>query len=313
MSIVISREKSGVLKMELQIEYGIENKYHNVTELAQSKCVSGNHLYIPSGDMNRAHLFGDPFPGILKHIRINGTEIYPHNVDIQRPVKSNPQISYRQPISPDDAKRKLAKIHQHHKLTGGSFLAEYPEQLLSVMFIQPNDKVLELGSNIGRNTLVIASLLQNSQHLVTLECDSNICQILRQNRDINGYSFQIENAALSARRLIQQDWITIPSDHLLPGFHEIQTISWPKLIHKYPLQFNVLVADCEGAMYYILNDTPEMLNSLKLLILENDYGNIEHKKFVDSVIMAKGFHRIYAQMGGWGPCEPYFYEVFQKV
>ena len=49
---------------------------------------------------------------------------------------------------------------------------EYPEQVMSVLFFEPDDKVLELGSNIGRNTLVISSLLKDSSNLVTLETDS---------------------------------------------------------------------------------------------------------------------------------------------
>lgn len=299
--------------MELKIEYGVADRYRDVTELAQSKCISGNHLYIPSGDHARANIFGDPLHGILKHIRINETEIYPHNVEIRRSIKSNSQPASRQPLSQADAIKKLDQIHHRLKLTGGSFQEEYPEQLLSVMFIQPDDQVLEIGSNIGRNTLVIASLLRDQRHLVTLECDSHTCKILQQNQNRNGYYFHIENAALSERRLIQKDWNTIPSEVILPGFREVPTISWLNLVQKYPLQFNVLVADCEGALYYILKDTPELLNSFRLLILENDYLDLDHKKFVDSIILAKGFQRIYAQMGGWGPCSAYFYEVFQKI
>jgi hypothetical protein len=35
--------------------------------------------------------------------------------------------------------------------------------------------------------------------------------------------------------------------------------------------FDTLVLDCEGAFYYILQDTPEILEGIKLLIMENDY------------------------------------------
>jgi FkbM family methyltransferase len=298
--------------MTLQVEYGIESKYKDVTTIVLSHFVNNNHLYIPAGDSVRAKILGDPVLGIVKHIRINGKEIYPHDVEIQLFLNPTLSLNLRQPLSLAEATSNLKQIHQKLKFTGGKINSEYPEQLMSALFIQPDDRVLELGSNIGRNTLTIATLLQDSKQLVTLESDPKSCQILQKNRQLNNYSFHIENSALSARKLVQKGWDTIPSDKDIPGFKEIKTITLNDLLIKYPIKFNVLVADCEGALYYILNDTPNLLDSLQVLIFENDYKNIDHKKFVDSLLAKKGFHRVYAKSGGWGPCNMYFYEVFSK-
>ena len=65
-----------------------------------------------------------------------------------------------------------------------------------------HEKVLEIGGNIGRNTLVIASIL-NSSNLVTLECNLESCNQLNENKNLNKFSFFIENSALSAKKLIQ--------------------------------------------------------------------------------------------------------------
>ena len=48
---------------------------------------------------------------------------------------------------------------------------EYPEQLMSVMFINPNDCVLEIGGNIGRNSCVISKILNDSNNLLVIESD----------------------------------------------------------------------------------------------------------------------------------------------
>lgn len=73
---------------------------------------------------------------------------------------------------------------------------------------------------------------------------------------------------------------------------------------------DTLVSDCEGALYYILLDTPELLNGMKTLIVENDYDDIEKKRFVYRIVTEKGFRRVYVKSGGFGPCSAFFFEVW---
>lgn len=49
----------------------------------------------------------------------------------------------------------MQKIHSKLNLILGNLLEEYPEQLMTAMYLKKNAKVLELGANIGRNTCVI--------------------------------------------------------------------------------------------------------------------------------------------------------------
>ncbi len=46
---------------------------------------------------------------------------------------------------------------------------------------------------------------------------------------------------------------------------------------KYNMNFNVLVVDCEGALYYMLKDEPEFLNGFETIIIENDFTDINIK------------------------------------
>ena len=44
------------------------------------------------------------------------------------------------------------KIHNEIKFEFGSMQDELPEQMMSATFLTGNEKVLELGGNIGRNS-----------------------------------------------------------------------------------------------------------------------------------------------------------------
>jgi FkbM family methyltransferase len=82
---------------------------------------------------------------------------------------------------------------------------EFPEQKMAVKYLKGDEKVLEIGGNIGRNSCVIGRILNHSD-FVTLECDSTIAKQLIENRDLNGLTFHVEIAALSKRPLIQKEW-----------------------------------------------------------------------------------------------------------
>jgi FkbM family methyltransferase len=185
---------------------------------------------------------------------------------------------------------------------------------MAMSYLTGNEKVLEIGANIGRNSIVIADILQqsNNNNFVTLECEPNIAKQLTHNRDINNLGFFIETSARSKRKLIQKGWDTIASDVVLHGYTHVNTITWDELNAKYNIPFDTLVLDCEGALYYILMDMPEILTNINLIIMENDYHDITHKKFIDNVLKEHGFYVDYSEAGGWGPCYNYFFEVWKK-
>jgi FkbM family methyltransferase len=172
--------------------------------------------------------------------------------------------------------------------------------------------VLEIGANIGRNTLVIASILEDNANFVTLECEPTIVKQLTENRDSNGFTFHIEPSALSTRKLVQSGWDTNVVEHVTDGMVLVPTITLEELRAKYPIAFDTLILDCEGAFYYILQDMPSILDGIKLIIMENDYWDLSKKQAIDVILRANGFYVDYAERGGWGPCEPFFYEVWAR-
>ena len=207
---------------------------------------------------------------------------------------------------------KLIKLHNKLQIRHGDFNSELPEQMMAIKHIKGHERVLEIGGNIGRNSLIIASLLNDSKNLVTLECDTDIAMQLTENRDINHLQFYIENSALSKRKLIQKGWDTIVSDELLPGYKPVNTITMEELYNKYNIDFDTLVLDCEGAFYYILVDMPEILKNINLIIMENDYHNFGHKLYIDNKLRQENFEVVHSEAGGWGPCRNNFFEVWKK-
>lgn len=294
----------------MKIYYGIDSKRINVTKKVLENCIIDSILMI---SVEARHiLFGDPILGVHKNIYIyddtNALTVFDDKTDILYSLTTQKTLS----IDIPNKVSRLSDIHNRLTLVHGSFQHEYPEQVMVTDFLKGHEKVLELGANIGRNTLVIASILNDSKNLVTLECDPNIAAQLKENRDLNSLEFHIENSALSMRSLIQKEWNTIVSDTVLDGYTKVNTLSYNELVAKYSIEFDTLVADCEGALYYIFTDMPEMLRNINLVIMENDYHVLEHKEFVDSVLVNYGFERVYNEQGGWGPCFDRFYEVWQK-
>ena len=282
----------------MNILYGVENNYVNITEKVKES------LVIPYRDLNRASLYGDHVVGVLKHINIDG-QIFDENNRLEIDFKRNI-------ITTKNIKSILNNIHSKSKLLYGSFNDEFPEQLMAVSFIKPDDVVLEIGGNIGRNSVVIANLLNDSSNLVVLESDANISNQLEENKIVNNLSFHIESSALSKRKLIQKGWDTIPSDKVLPGYKEVSIISFDEIEKKFSKKFDTLVADCEGALFYIFQDFPEMLTSINTIIMENDYYILSQKEKVDEIMTLNGFKVVYTETGGWGPCFNRFFEVWQK-
>jgi FkbM family methyltransferase len=184
-----------------------------------------------------------------------------------------------------------------------------------VRYLTGKEKVLEIGANIGRNSLVIASILgnDNQRNFVSLESDINIANQLTHNRELNNFNFHIESSALSNRKLIQKCWDTKPSETLEEGFTWVRTITLAELKNKYNIEFDTLVLDCEGAFYYILMDMPELLNNINLIIMENDYWEIDKKNYIDDILKQNNFYVDYVESGGWGPCYSNFFEVWKKM
>jgi len=293
------------------IKYGITNNNIDITDICLSKLKLNNKtIIIPAGDQNRANYFSDPVPGHLKKIIIIDNEIteYDHNLMIKIDLGNNLITT----LNDSDIETKLVEIQNKLVLNHGKFYDEYPEQRISIRYLTGDEKVLEIGGNIGRNSLIISSILKDSSNLLVLECNKEIAEQLEENKILNGFNFNIEKSALSKKKLIQKDWFTKVSDTLEDGYNFVNTITLNELNKKYKLNFDTLVLDCEGSFYYILLEFPEILENVNLIIMENDYTNVSDKEYVDKVLIENNFYTNYVECGGFQPFFNNFYEVWIK-
>jgi len=309
----------------MKITYGIKDNTIDVTNICIERLTKNNIITIPYGDVNRSQYFTDPLYGVNKLIFIESNGIineYNEFIQIEINIINNTINIINNTINiinntintinENDITDKLKNIHSKLKINYGSLNDELPEQKMVVRYLKGYEKVLEIGGNIGRNSLVIASILENNNNFVTLESDINISKQLTNNRDLNNMLFHIESSALSNRKLIQKGWDTIPSEILHPDYKWVNTITLDKLKTKYNIEFDTLVLDCEGAFYYILMDMPEILNNINLIIMENDYWDISKKNYIDEILINNNFSVHYKEFGGWGPCYNNFFEVWKK-
>ena len=223
----------------------------------------------------------------------------------------------------------LSTIHSKISLLYGSMDQELVEQHLSCKYIKPNNVVLEIGGNIGRNALVISNILEKETNLVTLEPNKEYYNKLVKNRDHNNKSFNVDNCCLSINPVFILDsrsFLEDKLDDIFPiSFIELDAskansaniINYNELCIKYNLNFDTLCVDCEGAFYYIIKDMPYIIDNIKLIIIENDYENIEHYNYVENILKTGGFEcveTIKLNNPPWdAPCKDFFYQVWSKI
>jgi FkbM family methyltransferase len=291
----------------LRIYYGTLEKNIDITDKVFQTLLVEEHLVFPADDNWRAEVFSDPCFGIVKQIIISGLSntLYTINhtttaiIDTRTNQVVMDRVWARKLIARATLKpkQKVLALHSLLSLDHGSMRDEFPEQCMAMEFLTGKETVLEIGGNIGRNSSIISSILENDNQLVVLECSTAISEQLQQNRSKNGMQFHIENAALSKTKLIQKGWRTIASDTVLDGYTEVNNTTFAEVESKYNLQFDTLVLDCEGSFHPILHDFPEILTNIHTIIIENDYLTLREKEEVDVILQTSGFQCVYVKEG----------------
>lgn len=323
--------------MNYTFKYGLKDSMIDITNICLTRLLHNNIILIPQRDIMVKQVLrksGEMFdtsevPISFIHIYENNTLFYDsiHEdymcIDFDRNmmyigIGNVPENIVNNIYNSSCFEHKLWYIQSQLKLDTGFFYEEYSEQLMATQFLTGNEKVLELGGNIGRNSLVISYILNkcNNTNFVTLETNKMYCDVLAFHRDTNNLHFHIENSALSNRKLIQKDWTTIPSDIVLEGWSNVNTITFDELCRKYDIEFDTLIIDCEGAFFQILLDMRNILTNIKTIIMENDYTETWQKQCVDYILQQNGFKVVQALPLGlpieWVKCVENFYEVWKK-
>lgn len=209
-----------------------------------------------------------------------------------------------------------------------SFDDELIEQELCFKYIKPTSKILEIGANVGRVSLILSTILNDSKNLVSLECCLDTFMNLVLNKNINNYEFNCEKSVLSiqdlyinvlensifSRPLIYNEYYNVvQKDKWL--YKKLKKISYSEIEKKYNIKFDTLVIDCEGSFYYILQDFPNMLKNINLIIIENDFESIEQYNYVKDKFILAGFKNVETiklELDKVIDTKDFFYQVWKK-
>jgi FkbM family methyltransferase len=152
---------------------------------------------------------------------------------------------------------------------------EVVEQKIAELFIEPDDRVLELGARYGSVSCIINSKLADRSKHVAVEPDQRVWDALEKNKLYNHCEFHIHKGFISKRSMS----LTNLDDHF-GGYgstftddvaSQIPRISLEDLIYQCGFNFNVLVADCEGFLERFIDENPAFLPDLRLIVFEEDY------------------------------------------
>lgn len=201
---------------------------------------------------------------------------------------SMPLSSQRTLPSQIDDVALLRGVHSKYTWSGmtptqvqEAWKSELPEQQLISKFLPEGAIVLEIGGNIGRATVVACEKVGPKGRVVSAESFKG-----NRERILDVAKAFVEEGrlrvvpAISDKPLFQQGWWT-NSARVTPSFLstykdmkdknwvEIETIS---VSHVLALVqgLSVIIADCEGCFAALITERPDILQGVKMIIMEND-------------------------------------------
>jgi len=188
---------------------------------------------------------------------------------------------------------EITEIQRQYKING-SWNKELPEQKILLNFLKPTSKVLELGGNIGRASIIINHIIDEKEKHLVLETNPYICHKLIKNKKNNNLKFNIFNGGLSKKPILYKHWDSIQTDnyHMFDGYKKANTITLEEINKKYNINFNTIVADCEGAFIQILKDFPTILDKINYIFIEHDWKTHSDYVYYLETMKNKGYNMI---------------------
>ena len=173
---------------------------------------------------------------------------------------------------------------------------EVAEQRLANKYIQENDVVLELGARYGSVSCIINSKLNNKNNQVVVEPDDRVWDALEKNKINNNCNFNIVKGFISNKKLdltnLDCYYGGYGATFIESNDTKIPSYSLDEIKNKYNLNFNVLVADCEGFLEVFFDENPNFYDNLRLIIFEADYTEKCNYNKIKNKLIEKKFNKI---------------------
>jgi FkbM family methyltransferase len=172
---------------------------------------------------------------------------------------------------------------------------ERNEQKLARDFIRKNDIVLELGARYGSVSCVINANLKNKLNQLSVEPDDRVWEALERNKKVNGCEFHIlkgfiSNVTLGLTNL--DSWEGYGSTFVEKDDSKIKSYTYAEIKRKFNLDFNVLVADCEGFLERFLDENPSIYEEMRIIIFEADQPHKCNYNKIRNNLINYGFREV---------------------
>lgn len=168
-----------------------------------------------------------------------------------------------------------------HPMSGFDRRVEDGTRYLAKKYINNTDKVLELGARYGTVSIYLDKMLLDSKtQQLSVDPDTKIRDSIMRNRAANNCNFNFYNGTISNDELYvvynRCGWETKTYKSPPPNREYVKsnTKSMTDIINEYNINFNVLVADCEGFLLEFLKENMFLLNNLNTIIYEEDCDRI---------------------------------------
>jgi len=171
---------------------------------------------------------------------------------------------------------------------------EREEQYVSHDYIMPHSTVLELGARYGVVSCVINHKLEHPTHHVCVEPDASVIACLKDNRKAHKAHFRIVNGIISNKKvyLKKSGYASrvVSAASSSTDSATIPTYTIQQLETKYNLQFDTLVADCEGCLGEFIEENEHFVShQLKHVMFEADLPQLCDYNKIRKLLRAAGF------------------------
>jgi len=141
-------------------------------------------------------------------------------------------------------------------------------------FIEPGDRVLEIGGRYGTVTCSLAAALGNSGDLVSVEADPDVWGVLQYNLGTHSCRSHLVLGVMGEHDhvvLSSSSWYGKRTDpDLRTDGVRVTHFSWNIIEENTGIVFDTLVIDCEGCLYNIINTYKDKFSQIKKIFIEND-------------------------------------------
>lgn len=150
---------------------------------------------------------------------------------------------------------------------------EREEQYMANDYILPDMKVLELGGRYGTVSCVINNKLENPRDHVVFEPDKVVIPALIKNRNTHKSKFTVVNGIIGSKpmKLKIRGYASKTEEASENDKNIIKNISLKNIMRKTKINFDCLVADCEGCICDFFKENGDYIKNYRMVIFEGDY------------------------------------------